>query len=72
MSQDRKNKNDYSCIIFLKNGKTMKMQYVHNIYALHNWLNGKRIDYEYINVYLRRSGQFIHRQYYNNFITAKP
>lgn len=67
-----KNNNDYSCIVFLANGRQMKMQYVHSIIRLKYWLKDKSIDYKYINIYVRRSGRFLIRNYPNQFINSKP
>lgn len=68
----RQNKNDYSVVIFLQNGRIMKMQYVHNIYSLVQFLNKNFIEYKYINIYLRRTGEYLKRQYPNTFVQQKP
>lgn len=67
----RKRKNDYSIVIFFNNGKPpQKMEFVHNLLNCTKWLDNSRnyYDYIYINIYLRRSGEYIGRHYKGNFI----
>lgn len=72
----RKNKNDYSCIVVgYHNGIKYykKFEYVHNMLNFTKWLsNSKFYNYSYINIYLRRSGQYLQRHYNGNFINPKP
>jgi hypothetical protein len=67
-----KNKNDYSVIIFLENGKTLKLEYVQNIYKLHLWCIEKNIIYLYFNIYNRRTRNFIIQHINGNFINPYP
>ncbi len=67
-----KKKNDYTCIIFLNTGRIMRMPYVHNLYKLHIWLIQKNILYDYINVYNRRTRNFIIRINNGDFINPYP
>lgn len=69
----RKKKNDYTFIIFFDN-RVEKMTYVHNCYNSVKWLENsyKYRDYKYINVYLRRTGEFLFRHYKASFINPFP
>jgi hypothetical protein len=70
-----RNKNDYSIVVFFQdNTNPLKMEFVHNCYASSQWLtNSKNYNnWNYFNVYARRTKRFIKRFYRNNFIEAKP
>lgn len=68
-----KNKNDYSCIVFKSNQVLIKLEYVHSIYALTKWLDGSKYnEWEYINIYCRRSRRYISRQIKGSFIVQFP
>lgn len=77
MDKMRKKKNDYSIVIFFHDTNKMpvKMEFVHNIYAVVKWLNSSNNykDWKYINIYLRRSGEYLGRNYSNSsFINPYP
>jgi len=68
-----KNKNDYSCTIFSESGFLVKVEFVHSILSLAKWLdNSKYKEWNYINVYARRSQRYILRHYKGNFINQFP
>ena len=73
-----KHKNDYSLIVFNSqrtNDVSIKLMYVHNIYKAVQWLNRSRkyYNWHHINVYVRRTGRFIHQiSDKDNFITPYP
>lgn len=51
--------------------------FVKSIYYLHNYLNGKNgngqiYDYHYINIYNRKTGAYLGRQYFDKFVVDKP
>ncbi|MAX71362.1 MAG: hypothetical protein CMC76_09725 [Flavobacteriaceae bacterium] len=55
-----KNKNDYSVIVFFENSpKPKKWAYVHKLNGFAMFLDKKHSDWLYMNVYNRRSGQFM-------------
>jgi len=57
-------KNDYSVIVFSKDGEFRKYKYVHKergIRDLWNWLVRRSFDVDYMNVYNRRSGEYLGR-----------
>jgi len=55
-----KKKNDYSVIVFLENQtKPKKWEFVHKLNGFSMFLNKKHSNWLYMNVYNRRSGQFM-------------
>ena len=55
-----KKKNDYSVIVFLENEKKpKKWTYVHKLNGFSMFLNKNHDNWLYMNVYNRRSGQFM-------------
>ena len=64
----------YSCTVFHKDKtvEPIKIGFCKSIYYLHNWLLKKRFDYHYINVYNRKTSQFLLRQYCDEHIIDKP
>ena len=64
----------YSCTVFNKDKtvEPIKIGFCKSIFYLHNWLLNNRFDYHYINIYNRKTKQFIRRQYCNDFIVDKP
>lgn len=55
-----KKKNDYSVIVFLENEtKPKKWTYVHKLNGFSMFLNKNHDKWLYMNVYNRRSGQFM-------------
>lgn len=68
MNPDQKNKNDFTCTTFKKNPipgeddiKVNFMKFVHRIDTYQKWLATNNIEWDYINVYWRRSGDFKER-----------
>jgi hypothetical protein len=64
----------YSCTVFHKdkNVHPIKVEFCKSIFYLHNWLKNNKFDYHYINVYNRKTGVYLRRQYYNEFVVDKP
>lgn len=64
----------YSCTIFNKDKSIMpiKIEFCKSIYYLHNWCKNVGFDYHYINIYNRKTGNYISRQYCNDYIIDKP
>jgi len=67
-----KNQNDYSCTVFLGSRKVNFMKYVGNCYTYASYLDSKNIKWSVMNVYNRRTGEFITRFYYGSYIEPKP
>lgn len=67
-----KNKNDYTCIFFFDGRTPVKYTFVHNVYGLTQTVFKKFGEYKYVNVYVRRTGVYLKRFYYGNFIPPKP
>jgi len=69
-----KNDNDYSVSVFSGTEFLVKMSFTHSPKDAEKWLNSsyKYKDWEYMNVYARRSGRFLGRFYKGNFIPYKP
>jgi hypothetical protein len=64
-----KKKNDYSVIVFFEEGSTpKKWNYVHKLNGFSMFLKKKHPDWQYMNVYNRRSGAFIRRYQRDSFI----
>jgi hypothetical protein len=61
-------KNDYTCIVFYKNDKPKKWQFVHSLSKFVSFLNGKHPNWQYLNVYDRRTGKYLKRFYPGNII----
>lgn len=64
----------YSCWVFHKDKKRHPLEYkfMKSIYYLHKLLEKEAFDYHYINIYNRKTGQYIGRQYFDKFIIDKP
>ncbi|WP_276360229.1 hypothetical protein [Daejeonella sp. H1SJ63] len=54
-------KNDYSIIVFLPNKEVKKWAFVHQINKFEKFLSQKFPEWEYMNVYNRRSRDFLRR-----------
>lgn len=54
-------KNDYSIIVFFPNNGVKKWTYVHKLNDFQKFLNSKHSDWEYLNIYERRTREFIKR-----------
>lgn len=63
MEKVKKNKNDYSCTAFRNGEKVNFMKFVHRVSVYRSWLKENNIQWDYINVYYRRNGEFIERIY---------
>ena len=63
-----KHKNDYSVIAFFEHSKPKKWNYVHALKGFVTFLNEKHKGWKYLNVYERRSGQYLKRFYPGNII----
>lgn len=63
-----KHKNDYTCIAFFKQGKPKKWKYVHKLDGFVRFLNQKHSGWKYLNVYDRRTGDYLKRFYPGNHI----
>jgi len=66
-------KNDYSLIVFDRlNRQICKIEFCHKLSSASSWLSGskKYSDWNYFNVYDRRTGEFLKRFYKDNFIPA--
>lgn len=61
-------KNDYSVIAFLSDGKAKKWNYVHSLKNFAKFLDEKHSEWNYMNVYDRRKGQYLKRFYKGNSI----
>ena len=56
-------KNDYTCIVHFCDGTFKKWTYVHSLFQFNKLLETKHPNWDYINVYERRSQKFITRFY---------
>jgi hypothetical protein len=63
-----KRDNDYSVIAFFESGKAKKWQYVHNLRDFASFLDKKHSTWEYMNIYNRRTGNYLKRFYKGNNI----
>ncbi|WP_416448489.1 hypothetical protein ACH3PA_07215 [Leeuwenhoekiella sp. A2] len=64
-----KKKNDYSVIVFFENGtKPKKWTYVHKLNGFSLFLRKNHPNWQYMNVYNRRSGGFMRRFQRDSFI----
>ena len=66
-----KQKNDYSVIVFIENEtKPKKWEYVHKLNGFSMFLSKKHPNWLYMNVYNRRSGQFMKQFKRGAFVPA--
>lgn len=72
MSEEFKNKNDYTCSAYMGSNKVNTMIYVHSVYAYTKYLEKNNIEWSVINIYSRRSKRFISRQYKSDFVIDRP
>lgn len=64
-----KQKNDYSVIVFFGDGqKPKKWTYVHKLNGFSMFLKKSHPDWHYMNVYNRRSGEYMRRFQRDSFI----
>lgn len=64
----------YKCVVFHKD-KTqhpLVFEFMKSIYYLHKYLEKHKYDYHYINIYNRKTGQYLGRQYFDKFVIDKP
>ena len=66
MDQSFKKKNDFRCTAFQGSRQTNFMAYVHSIGTYVDFLSKQNVEWSVINIYNRRSGQFIKRLYKND------
>jgi hypothetical protein len=59
-------KNDYSVIAFLSTGEAKKWKHVHRLDGFVKFLNEQHSEWKYMNVYDRRTSQFLKRFYKGN------
>lgn len=50
----------------------LEYQFVKSIYYLHKILQKEGYNYHYINIYNRKTGLYLGRQYFDKFIIDKP
>lgn len=64
----------YHCWVFHKDKTRHPLEYkfMKSIYYLHKLLIKEGYDYHYINIYNRKTSQYIGRQYFDKFIIDKP
>lgn len=72
-------KTPYAVVIFHRDRGVppIKFHYVKSIYYTHKWVLGGNskgwvYDYWYMNIYNRKTGQYLGRQYSDNFVIDKP
>jgi hypothetical protein len=64
-----KNKNDYTVIVFFENSKKpKKWNYVHRLNGFSMFLSKSHPTWEYMNVYNRRTGDFMKRFVRGSFV----
>jgi hypothetical protein len=61
-------KNDYSVIAFFQNEKPKKWTYVHKISGIVKYIDSTWPDWLYINVYNRRTRQFLRQFTKGSFV----
>ena len=54
-------KNDYTIIVFLPNNEVKKWAFVHHINKFEKFLSSNFSNWEYMNIYNRRTREFIKR-----------
>lgn len=68
-----KNKNDYSVIVFFEDGaKPKKWKFVHSLFSFSKFLDKEHPSWDYMNVYIRRSGDFLKRYKRGQYVPNKP
>ena len=63
-------KNDYSVIAFLSTGETKKWNYVHCLNGFAKFLDEKHPEWNYMNVYERRTAKYMKRFYKGNIVPS--
>jgi hypothetical protein len=61
-------KNDYTVIAFLSTGEAKKWRNVHGLNKFTKFLDEKHPDWNYMNVYDRRTKQYLKRFYKGNSV----
>lgn len=67
-----KKQNDYSVSVFSSSGFLAKYNYVGNLYGFSEFLNKNFPNWQYMNVYARRTGRYLLRYKRGDFITPFP
>lgn len=67
-----KHKNDYTAVAYLGSRKVNVMRYVHDVRRYAQWLASHGVQWSVINVYNRRTREFITRFYSGQEIISKP
>lgn len=65
----------YRCVVFHKDKERfhpIELGFVKSIYYTHKYLEKIGYDYHYINIYNRKTGQYLCRQYFDKFVVDKP
>lgn len=63
-----RHKNDYAVIAFFPNGKTKKWGFTHKLSTFRKFLDNKHSDWLYMNVYNRRTTEYLKRFYRDELI----
>jgi hypothetical protein len=58
-------KNDFSMSFYANKGRVLFIEYVHDTRVAIQWMEDKRIAWDYANVYERRSRKYVERLYKN-------
>lgn len=64
----RKQKNEYSVVVFLSTGEVKKWSYVNKLSGFEQFLNSKHSDWQYMNVYNRKTREYLKRFYKGNAV----
>ncbi|MEQ9221067.1 MAG: hypothetical protein RLO17_23635 [Cyclobacteriaceae bacterium] len=67
-----KNRNDFTCVAYQGSRKTAYMKYVNKLTDFVSWMEKEKKEWSVINVYARRSGDFIVRYYRDDIIPKRP
>lgn len=67
-----KNKNDYSVVIFRTGQSPFKVTYVHNLRKMLDYAERKYSGFKYMNVYNRRSSDYMGRVYKGQKYLVEP
>jgi hypothetical protein len=65
---------NYHCWVFHqdKTRHPLEYRFVKSIYYLHKTLEKSGYDYHYINIYVRKTGVYLGRQYFDKSVIDKP
>ncbi|WP_026713653.1 hypothetical protein [Flavobacterium daejeonense] len=65
----------YRVVIFHKdkqNYHPIELQFVKSIFYTHNYCKKIGYDYHYMNIYNRKTGKYLGRQYFDKYVIDKP